>query len=58
VDVLLAALLADGEVSSAIAEAGLTRQAIEAALKDVRPAVSGRACAHTRVCCVLRVACV
>jgi hypothetical protein len=37
--VLLLALLTDGDISSAIAEAGLTRQAIESTLKDVRPAV-------------------
>lgn len=41
VDVLLAALLGDGEISTAIGEAGLTKNSIEAALKDVRPEVRG-----------------
>lgn len=40
VDVLLLALLGDGEISAAIAEAGLTKNKIEQALKDVRPEVS------------------
>jgi ATP-dependent Clp protease ATP-binding subunit ClpB len=39
VDVLLLALLNDGEIAAAIAEAGLTKQAIENALHEVRPAV-------------------
>jgi ATP-dependent Clp protease ATP-binding subunit ClpA len=40
VDVLLLAMLGDGEISAAIAEAGLTKSSIEGALKDVRPEVS------------------
>lgn len=36
---LLLALLGDGEISAAIAEAGLTKNKIEGALKDVRPEV-------------------
>lgn len=40
VDVLLAALLGDAEVVAALGEAGITKQAIDNALKDVRPAVS------------------
>jgi ATP-dependent Clp protease ATP-binding subunit ClpB len=41
VDVLLLALLGDSEISTAMAEAGLTRNSVEAALKDVRPEVGG-----------------
>lgn len=37
VDVLLLALLHDGEVGAAIAEAGMAKQALENALKEVRP---------------------
>jgi ATP-dependent Clp protease ATP-binding subunit ClpB len=39
VDMLLLALLGDSEISAAIAEAGLTKNSIESALKDVRPEV-------------------
>lgn len=41
VDVLLLALLTDSEIAAAIQEAGLTKQGIENAIRDVRPAVSG-----------------
>lgn len=41
VDVLLLALLSDPEVAAAVAEAGVTKSAIEAALKEARPKVSG-----------------
>jgi ATP-dependent Clp protease ATP-binding subunit ClpA len=40
VDVLLLALLHDGEVGAAIGEAGMAKQALESALKEVRPEVS------------------
>lgn len=39
VDVLLLSLINDSEVSAAIAEAGVTKHAIENALKEVRPQV-------------------
>lgn len=56
VDVLLLALLGDSEISSAIAEAGLTKNSIEAALKDVRPEVRGGV-GWCSLCCGERVGC-
>jgi ATP-dependent Clp protease ATP-binding subunit ClpB len=43
VDVLLLALLHDAEVAAAISEAGMAKQALENALKEVRPEVRGAA---------------
>jgi ATP-dependent Clp protease ATP-binding subunit ClpB len=39
VDVLLLALLHDGDVAAAIGEAGMAKQSLENALKEVRPEV-------------------